>query len=313
MLIEKSDEKFVQYRIPGLVLSDKGTLLGYYECRRSLSDWADIDIKIIRSTDKGETFETAQIIKSGGNTLNNPVMIVDGDVIHFLYCKNYRQLFYSKSLDDGITFSNPIEITKPFENCGFYYSVLAVGPGHSVMYDGKIVAPIWFAANSEDPTAHHPSFVGTIYSENGADWQLGEIIGKDYLKEPSESALAVTKDNKLLISIRSEEVPNRAFAVSNTGYDNWQNLNYAENMPDSICQGSMYYSDGKIYHINTVTNGREDLTVKISEDNFETYKSILVDKQGGYSDIAVLDNTLYILYEHNFGEELHFIKIKVEN
>ena len=47
MIIEKSDEKFVQYRIPGLVLTGKGTLLGYYECRRSFSDWADIDIKVI--------------------------------------------------------------------------------------------------------------------------------------------------------------------------------------------------------------------------------------------------------------------------
>lgn len=312
MIIEKSDEKFVQYRIPGLVLTGKGTLLGYYECRRSFSDWADIDIKVIRSTDNGESFSVALVIESEGNTLNNPVMIIDGDIIHFLFCKNYRQLFYCKSIDDGLTFSAPSEITKPFENCGFYYSVLAIGPGHAVVHNGNIIIPIWFAENPQDPNAHHPSFMGTIYSNNGIDWQIGEIIGKNYLKEASESALAVTNDNKLLISIRSEEVLNRAFAISDTGYSGWENLHYADNMPDPICQGSMFHCGGKIYHINCASKqAREDLTIKISDDNFETYQSIYVDKLGGYSDIAVCGNTIYVLYEHNYGQELHFVAINI--
>lgn len=68
-------------------MTQNGTLIAYYECRRADSDWADIDIKIIRSCDRGDNWETVDIIKSGSNTLNNPVMIVKDDTVHLLYCK----------------------------------------------------------------------------------------------------------------------------------------------------------------------------------------------------------------------------------
>ena len=47
MLIEKANGKtYSQCRIPGIVITENGTLLAYYECRKSNSDWAEIDIKI---------------------------------------------------------------------------------------------------------------------------------------------------------------------------------------------------------------------------------------------------------------------------
>ena len=49
------------------------------------------------------------------------------------------------------------------------------------------------------------------------------------------------------------------------------------------------------------------LTVKINRDSFETYESIYVDKVAGYSDIAVKDGKLFILYEQRWGSDgLHF-------
>ena len=112
MLMEKTFGKdYHMCRIPGIVLTEKGTLLAYYECRRSASDWADIDLKIIRSTDKGDTWETALLIPSAGNTMNNPMIAVDGETIHFFYCEIYKRLFHRVSTDDGISFSAPVEIT----------------------------------------------------------------------------------------------------------------------------------------------------------------------------------------------------------
>lgn len=315
MLIEKAAENGAGCRIPGIVITKNGTLLGYYECRNSyLSDWAEIDIKVIRSTDKGENWESAFVISSNGNTLNNPVMIVDGANIHFLYCQNYKQLFYCKSVDDGKTFSVPTEITSFLEDCGFFYSVVAVGPGHGIVHNGNLIVPVWFAANHEDPKEHHPSFIGTIYSSDGIEWHLGEIIGKDVLLDPSESALAVTKDNRVLISIRNETTKCRALAVSDTGYSDWQDLRFAENLPDPICQGSMCFNDTSIFHINCdSSSARENLTVKTSEDNFQSYKSIYVDEKAGYSDIAIEGDWIYIFYEHMADCELHFKKIFLSN
>lgn len=312
MIVENSDQRYDEYRIPGLVMTNKQTLIGYYECRKTHSDWADIDIKVIRSTDHGENWETTFVVEGKGNTLNNPMMIVDGEVIHFLYCKNYKQLFYRKSTDDGQTFTDATEITKPFETCGFYFSVLAVGPGHGIVHNGNILVPIWFAANKDDPFSHHPSFISTLCSKDGENWSLGEIIGKDYLVEASETALAVTADNTVLASIRCENDRRRALAISPNGVSDWQDVHLDDRMPDAICQGSMFHDGEYVYHINcTCQTAREDLTVKKTRDNFNTFEEIYVDKFGGYSDFVVEGNTLYVLYEHQYGTELIFKKISV--
>ena len=302
-------------RIPGLVITEKGTLIGYYEYRDSVSDWANIDIKIIRSTDKGDSWQTITLIPNDGCTLNNPVMVVQGEVIHLLYCRNYKQLFYCKSTDDGKSFSEPKEITAVFEENDVFYNVGATGPGHGIVHNGNIIIPAWFAYNKTDPKAHHPSFIRTIYSQdNGATWHLGEMIDKGLFVDPSECALAVTKENKVLISIRNaNDVRRRGLAISDNGYERWENVELCDALPDPVCQGSMADQNGTVFHINcNSSTEREDLTIKISTDCFRSYESIFVDKISGYSDIAVRGDELYILYEStstNF-DTLYFKTIK---
>ena len=161
-IIEKANAQYFACRIPGMVLTESGTLLAYYECRSARSDWAQIDIKVIRSTNEGRDWETVRIVPGQGNTLNNPMMIVDGDTVHFLYCKNYRELFYCRSTDDGITFSEPLNISYVFENSGYDHTVAAIGPGHGIVHNGKLLLPVWFACNHTDLKAHHPSFISTV-------------------------------------------------------------------------------------------------------------------------------------------------------
>lgn len=315
MLIEKSGTDYTCCRIPGLAMTERGTLLGYYECRKELSDWADIDLKIIRSTDGGDTWETVMLINGKGNTLNNPMMVVKGDEIHFLYCENYKKLYHTVSTDDGKTFGKIRNMSEIFENGGFFWSVMAIGPGHGIVHDDNIILPVWFAYNEKRPKSHHPSFIATIYSADGENWKLGEVIGRDVLIDPSECALSVTKERKVLISIRNENPEHRrAFAVSETGYSGWKDLHFADNMPDPVCQGSMCHEGGKIYHINCESyTHRDNLTVKISEDCFESFESVIVDEVAGYSDIAVKDGMMYILYERNVGcDGLYFKKIPLK-
>jgi sialidase-1 len=46
----------VRYRIPGTVVTAKGTVLAYAEARRNSSaDWGEIEIHLRRSTDGGRT------------------------------------------------------------------------------------------------------------------------------------------------------------------------------------------------------------------------------------------------------------------
>ena len=176
MVIEKAIADYTDFRIPGIVATNKGTLLRYCECRRSRSDWADIDIKIARSEDEGTHWKTVLSIKSGGNTLNNPVMFVNGDQLVFLYCKNYKEIWKRVSTDDGNSFSDAERVD--FESSvNFFYNVVAVGPGHGIVHNGRLVAPVWFAYNQENEKKHRPSFISTLYSDDsGITWSVGEPI-----------------------------------------------------------------------------------------------------------------------------------------
>jgi len=313
-IIEKVNTEYNNYRIPGMVCTENGTLLAYYECREGETDWGKIDIKIIRSTDNGETWSTVQIVSNGENTLNNPVMIVNGEKIYFLYLENYKKLYVSESSNDGISFSAAKEITNVLDSGGIFYNCAAVGPGHGIVNKGIMLIPVWFAKNKEIEKAHSPSFVSVLYSkDDGETWALGDIIETVGIVNPNESTLGINKDGKVLISIRNENsIKRRVLAVSDTGYDNWSDTYFCDELNDPICQGSMDSHDGFLFHINCANETeRKNLCIKISDDDFLTCKEILVDEEGGYSDIAVTEESIYVFYESNcLNDGLYFKKIK---
>ena len=314
MIVEKAFADYTDFRIPGIVITENGTLLRYCECRRSPDDWADIDIKIDRSADMGKNWDTVLLLKSGGNTLNNPVMFVDGEQLVFLYCKNYKEIWKCVSTDDGKSFGKTERVNFESE-VDFFYNVVAVGPGHGIVHNGRLIVPIWFAYNKEKEKSHHPSFISTFYSDDkGESWKVGEIIFRDKLRNPSECALAITAENEILISIRHEgEIRTRGLAKSQDGISAWKGLRFEENLTDPICMGSMTHRNGRIYHTNCDSSrDRKNLTVKISDDCFKSYKSIYVSDIGGYSDIAIWEDKLFILYEKTAQPfELFFEEINI--
>lgn len=299
MVLEKANGEYTDFRIPGMIVTENGTLLRYCECRRSRGDWADIDIKICRSDDMGITWQTVLVINSEGNTLNNPVMFADGKQLVFLYCKNYREIWKLVSDDDGKSFCHKERVV--FEHdIHFFYNVVAIGPGHGIKHNGRLLVPIWFAINSEDPKSHHPSCISTLYSDDhGKSWHIGELIYKDTLINPSECSLAVTKDQEILMSVRHEGAEKkRGLIKSFDGISAWNSLCFEQNLSDPICMGSMTYENGSIYHINCDSETeRKNLTIKISDDCFKTCRSIIVSEKGGYSDIALHNSKLYVFYE----------------
>ncbi len=302
--MESAHSEYAICRIPGLIRTAKGTLIAYYECRReSRSDWAEIDLKWIRSCDRGTSWEPMGLLRGEGNTLNNPVMISHGERIHFLFCKNYKDIYHAVSEDDGRHFSEPRRLEGIAEGVQRFYNVVAVGPGHGIVHGNRLLVPVWFAYNEQDPHAHHPSFVSTLYSEDGGEhWQVGEILPTvEAIPDPNESALAVTADGQILMSIRNESTARmRALAFSSTGKDGWSQPKLWEQLPDPVCQGSMFHHDGRIYHINcTSQTHRTHLTVKLSDDAFRSFREYPVSERGGYSDLAVAEDELYILFERD--------------
>ena len=316
MLSEASSAIYSYNRIPGLIATERGSLIRYFEARRERSDWAAIDVKVSRSTDGGESWCDVLLVEGEGKTLNNPVMFSLPEKIVFLFCVNYKEVWQCESLDDGATYTDPRRVN--FEQgVDFFYNVVALGPGHGVVHNGNLIVPAWFAFNRENEKEHHPSFSTTFYStDGGATWQVGEKIFPDIIEDGSECSIAVTAQNRLLISVRNiGKMKMRALAESANGFSDWHSLRFEENLKDPTCMAGMTSRDGIVYHSNCESQAsRENLVIKASSDGFKSYRKISVSDVGGYSDIALLGDEICIFYEkpNDIGAfELYFKRLKM--
>ena len=72
----------------------------------------------------------------------------------------------------------------------------------------------------------------------------------------------------------------------------------------------MTHRGGRIYHSNCAcTTERKHVTVKISDDDFQSCREISVSEIGGYSDLALLGDKICVFYEKRYDDkpyELYF-------
>jgi sialidase-1 len=337
-LFEADTGGYAVYRIPGLVVTDKGTLLAYCEARKtSAGDWGAIVLLYRRSTDGGKTWsDPKKVMDVGGGfeknpvavnlklgtfpdiAVHNPVAIADRGVVHFLYCVEYMRCFYTRSEDDGQSFSPPVEITPTFEafKPAYDWKVIATGPGHGIKLakTGRLVVPVWLSTG-EGGHGHRPSAVATIVSDDGGkSWTAGEIVVKHPdLVNPSESAAVELPDGRVMLNVRHESATRqRAVSVSPDGSTKWSKPAFDAALPEPVCMGSLVRWDQRILFANPHNpDGRErkNLSVHASDDGGKTWKYRRAIEPGpsGYSDLAVgPDGWAYCLYEAGAADGKRF-------
>jgi sialidase-1 len=260
------------YRIPGLAVTTKGTILAFVDARKAASDWAQIDIAMRRSTDGGTTWspqkivintslheaegikfepnETAVAQKLGGADripISNQVPIVDRQTgaVHLLHCVNYARAFYQRSDDDGVTFSAPVEITRTFEEfkAEYPWKVIATGPNHGIqLTSGRLIVPIWMSRGG-GPGGHRPSVIATIYSDDhGATWKRGAIVtGEvDPLINPNETIALELSDGNVMLNIRHESLQHRrAISYSPDGISQWTRPELVNDLYEPVCMAGI--------------------------------------------------------------------------
>jgi sialidase-1 len=318
------------YRIPGIVVTKKGTILAYTEARRTNgNDWDSIDIVMRRSTDGGTTFSPQRVIarapgkidrnpiaierkqgKPGDITYNNPVAIADANgSIHFLFCLEYMRAFHMRSDDDGLTFSTPTEITSAFEafRPDYAWRVLAIGPGHGIQLKrGRLLAPVWLSLGTAG-NGHHPSVTATIYSDDhGSTWHRGDIavpVTPEF-PDPNEATIAELPDGSVMLNVRTEAKENRRTVLtSRDGATNWTPPHLQPDLPEPICFASLMRDKNVLLFVNPDNLQRADgkdlrskdrinLTVRLSNDDGAHWTVSRTIEPGatGYSDLSVAKN-----------------------
>ena len=314
------------YRIPGIVVTARGTVLAYSVGRRYLKDgdWSDGDILLRRSLDGGHSWEPSMRVAGNSHGVtDNPVAIADHrkGVVHFLYQHDYARVFYMRSKDDGASFTKPVDITAALEGLRpqFNWTVVALGPGHAIqLKSGRLLVPVWLAAGA--PTVkgqrrHAPSAITTLYSDNGGrSWRHGELIAVDSpeMENPNEMQVVQLADGSVMANIRTgDKARLRAVALSPDGISHWTKPRFDPHLYDPICAaGIVRYDSSRILFTNPDSRSlpgssqahglRQNLTLKMSEDDGKTWPVARLLHQGssGYSDVAVAqDKTIYVIYE----------------
>ena len=316
-IFKSGESGYNTFRIPSIITTNKGTVLAFAEGRKnSSSDSGDIDIVLKRSKDNGKTWGEIIVVRDDGlNVCGNPSPVVDrkSGSIHLLSTWNLggdteseiinelsedtRRVFILKSIDDGLSWSIPKEITASVKKANWTW--YATGPVHGIQirkgnYKDRLIIP---CDHIESQTKKYFSHI--IYSDDYGDtWEIGGTTPQDYV---NESTVAEIEDGAIMLNMRNYDRTQkvRKISISYNGGNSWGDIYGDEKLIEPICQASLlrYSTRGKRDNIMMFLNPSDDklrinMTLKLSEDLGKTWvnSKVLFTGPSAYYDMVVLDD-----------------------
>jgi len=315
-------EGYHTYRIPALVVTQKGTLLAICEGRKTgRGDHGDVDMVLKRSTDGGRSWGPLELIYEEGGaakvTIGNPCPVVDRTtgVIWLPLTRDNDRVFVASSSDDGKTWSQPRDITAAVK--GADWNWYATGPGNGIQlvhgkFAGRLVIPCDHRVGGSKDDKEGWDKAGrshVIYSDDhGQTWKLGGAT--DYAM--NECAVVELADGTLLLNSRSYRGKAcRGVSRSKDGGQTWESTTDEPALVESVCQASLINHAGNLllFCNPAVPKGRNHLTVRLSEDEGKTWPHarLVCEGSSAYSSLASLpDGEIGLLYERDDYKHLTF-------
>ncbi len=339
---QHGDDGVYAYRIPGLVTTNDGSLIGVYDVRHvsSLDLQNDIDVGVSRSTDGGVTWEPMRIAMDMGqwgglpqsqNGIGDPSVLVDtrsGEIFILAVwthgCGGDRawtsvgnglepgqtaQLMLTSSRDDGRSWSAPRNITRQIKHPEWFLTLQ--GPGRGIcMSDGTLVFPIQFIGADRIPCA------GIIYSrDHGETWHFHTPARTN----TTESQVAELPDGSLMLNMRDNRKTGRAVSITTDLGRTWRQHPSSGELIEPVCMASLLSipaernvlgRDLLLFSNPATKKGRHSMTIRASLDDGYTWlpeNALLLDAEEnwGYSCLTQIDaEHIGILYESSVSQLL---------
>ncbi len=316
------------YRIPGMVTTNKGTLISVYDIRYNHSGdlCAKVDVGASRSTNGGSTWEKMQIamtrkgwkgVSHTNNGVGDPAILVDRKTntiwvmalwAHKLSGRMWTaskkgmepeetgQLLLVKSTDDGKTWSQPINITKQVKDPSM--TLILQGPGMGItLKDGTLVFPIQY----QDGNKNRDPYASIVYSKDrGKTWKIGTPV----YASTTESQVVQLTDGSIMLNSRKKSGGGRIVCITKDLGKTWTKHstdNDGSIFPISGCMSSLIrgtekrrgWDKDRLVFAGPHDSGksrRSHMAVKISEDEGKSWcDPLLIDQvTGAYSCLSMV-------------------------
>lgn len=266
---------YKSYRIPAILSLPNGDLLAFCEGRvDGAGDFGHVDIVMKRSTDKGKTWGSLQLLaENAGLQAGNAAPVLDqtdpayprGRLFLFYNTGNnqeaevrkgngLREVWYKTSADNGYTWSDAVNITlqvhrpnQPQSNPAYHFSEdwrsYANTPGHAMQFlTGRYRGRIFVAANHSAGNPQHDftdyAAHGFYTDDHGKTFHLSETVK---IPGSNESTATALSDDRLMMNSRNQkgDVRARIVSVSSDGGATWDTSYFDQTLIDPVNQGSL--------------------------------------------------------------------------
>ena len=309
------------YRIPSIITASNGDLIAVIDQRvPSCGDlkWnRDINIVMRRSFDNGQTWTPIKTLIDYpiGKSASDPSLILDSKTntiflfYNYMDLDNEKDVYYLKyihSIDNGKTWSKPVDITQQISKDHWEKDFKFITSGRGIQTKNGTF--LHCLVNLQKGTYVFGS------EDHGKTWFITEAP----ISPANESKIVELKDGRWMVNSRTNGKGVRFSHVSSDRGKTWKPKEETS-LTDPGCNGSFIKYDYKnhdillLSHINN-PNERKGIVIRYSLDEGKSwsYPKKIYEGEAAYSSMTILKNgDIGLFFEKDNYTKNIFVKIPI--